>query len=170
MGFPSMCYTSAQKKSYFAELLTKVILSPETDPLGGAKISTFSGELSHITIAWDKVKPPSDFASGKRNMLHQATDHCSWGQHLLHLHTKNLYQGVFWQSWDTQFEDPGGETSTGLESATGCCFFSFFPPFQFSLSSFLLLLLLFYLLFSTRRYGCYWYRLYLIFRNCGISF
>ena len=51
MGFPSMCYTSAQKKSYFAELLTKVILSPETDPLGGAKISTFSGELSHITIA-----------------------------------------------------------------------------------------------------------------------
>ena len=32
---------------------SKVILSPGTDPSGGAKISTFSGELAHITIAWD---------------------------------------------------------------------------------------------------------------------
>ena len=51
-GLPkNVLYICSKEKSYFAELFTKVILSPGTDPLGGAKISTFSGELSHITIA-----------------------------------------------------------------------------------------------------------------------
>ena len=100
-GLPMHVLYIAQKKSYFAELLTKVILSPETDPLGGAKISTFSGELSHITIAWDKVKPPSDFASGKRNMLHQATDHCSWGSNIYFIYIQRICIRVFSGSHET---------------------------------------------------------------------
>lgn len=42
---------------------SKVILSPGTAPDGGAKISTFSGELAHITIACDTT--PLIFAGFK---------------------------------------------------------------------------------------------------------
>lgn len=30
-------------------------LSPATAPLGGSRISTFSGELAHMTMAWDNT-------------------------------------------------------------------------------------------------------------------
>ena len=101
-GLPkNVLYICSKEESYFAELLTKVILSPETDSLGGAKISTFPGELSHITIAWDKVNPPSDFASVKRNMLHQATDHCSWGSNIYFIYIQRICIRVFSGSDDT---------------------------------------------------------------------
>lgn len=49
--------------NYLPAKPSKVILSPGTAPGGGARISTFSGELAHITIAWDTT--PLIFAGFK---------------------------------------------------------------------------------------------------------
>ena len=117
-----------------------------------------------------QVKPPSGFASVKRNMIHQAPDHCSWGSNIYFIYIQRICKGCFL----AVMIQPMQRSKQGNINRLRVSYWLLFSPFsllsfQFSLSSFLLLFLL-YLLFSTRRYGCYWYGLYLIFRNYRISF
>ena len=124
---------------------SKVILSPGTDPLGGAKISTFSGELAHITVAWDTT--PLIFAGfrlqSKTTIRFCICSRGTWFTRPLTTvlgavsptSTSSTYKesasGCFLAVMIQPIRRSRWETSTGLESAlpaTGCCFFSFFSP------------------------------------------
>ena len=117
---------------------------PGTDPSGGTKISTFSGELAHITIAWDTT--PLIFAGfrlqSKTTIWFCICSRGTWFTRPLTIVLgaisptststyKESASGCFLAVMIKPIRRSRRETSTGLESAlpaTGCCFFSFFSP------------------------------------------
>lgn len=124
---------------------SKVILSPGTAPGGGARISTFSGELAHITIAWDTT--PLIFA-GFKLQSSIAIRFCIWSRGTCFTKplttvlglasptsTSSTYRasasGCFLAVIMQPTRRSRRETSTGFASllpAAGCCFFSFLSP------------------------------------------